>query len=57
METEFFFYIGVNNLEATTEKIKEAGGVVKTKIKENHWGAREFLFEDPNGYKFVMYSE
>ena len=49
------FYVGVENIDAAFTLIKEAGGATKSEIKDNHWGAREFLFEDPNGYKFVIY--
>ena len=49
------FYIEVEDLERAYKKVQNAGGVVKTDIKNNHWECKEFLFEDPNGYKFAFY--
>jgi catechol 2,3-dioxygenase-like lactoylglutathione lyase family enzyme len=50
------FYFAVEDLEKFYDLVKKAGGRIKSQIKENHWGAKEFLFEDPNGYRFVAYS-
>lgn len=49
------FYTEVENIEDAFEKVKSAGGNIKSDIKPNHWECREFMFEDPNGYKFVFY--
>lgn len=49
------FYFAVSNLEEFYQLIHESNGVIKSGIKNNHWGAQEFLFEDSNGYKFVAY--
>ncbi len=49
------FYTEVENLEDAVEKVKQAGGTIKSQIMDNHWGCKEFLFEDPNGYKFSFY--
>ena len=49
------FYFAVSDIESFYELIELSGGVIKSPIKKNHWDAKEFLFEDPNGYKFVAY--
>jgi predicted enzyme related to lactoylglutathione lyase len=49
------FYIETNNIESALSKIQEAGGAIKSSIFENKWGCKEFLAEDPNGYKFAFY--
>jgi predicted enzyme related to lactoylglutathione lyase len=49
------FYIETNDIESVFIKVKEAGGITKSSIFENKWGGREFLTEDPNGYKFAFY--
>lgn len=49
------FYIEVENLENLFELVENAGGKIKSQIKENHWDCKEFLFEDVNGYKFAAY--
>ena len=51
------FYIETENIVQEKEKIKYAGGTLKTDVFENHWGYLELLFEDPNGYKFALYQE
>jgi predicted enzyme related to lactoylglutathione lyase len=48
-------YIGSEDLEDAQTQIKNAGSSKMTEIKENEWDSREFLFEDNNGYKFVVY--
>lgn len=49
------FFIEVEDLHMAYEKVKKAGGTLKSEIKPNHWECKEFLFEDPNGYKFAFY--
>lgn len=49
------FYIETTDLESVFGKMKETGGVLKSSIFENKWGCKEFLAEDPNGYKFAFY--
>jgi len=50
------FYLETTNLQAAFKLVKEAGGLIKSEIKENWWNASEFLFEDKDGYKFVIFS-
>jgi len=49
------FYIEVSEIEEFLVLVQKAGGIIKSQIKDNHWECREFLFEDPNGYKFAAY--
>lgn len=49
------FYIEVEDLEEAYRKVKELQANVRSQIKENWWDGKEFLFEDPDGYKFVFY--
>lgn len=49
------FYIEVDNLEEAYELAKNSTGKVKSEIKDNLWGGKEFLVEDPDGYKVVFY--
>ena len=49
------FYVEVDNLEKTFNLIHEIGGRIYSQIQKNHWGCKEFLFQDPNGYNFVAY--
>lgn len=49
------FYIETTSIESVFDKIKKAGGEIKSSIFENKWGCLEFLAEDPNGYKFAFY--
>ena len=49
------FYVETTNIESVFARIKEAGGVAKSTIFENKWDCKEFLMEDPNGYKFAFY--
>lgn len=45
-------YFGVDDLEQFYRKAKES---TLTEIKSNHWGGKEFMFKDPDGYLFVVY--
>ncbi len=49
------FYCEVEDIKQAIVKVTMAEGNIKSKIKENWWNGEEFLFEDPNGYKFVLY--
>jgi predicted enzyme related to lactoylglutathione lyase len=49
------FYLESDSLEEDFNRIKDAGGVIKSEIFNNLWSCKEFLFEDPNGYKFAVY--
>ena len=50
------FYIESDDIEASHDQVKSLGGLLKTDVFQNHWGSKEFLFEDPNGYKFAIYN-
>lgn len=49
------FYIEVENISEIRAKIDSAGGKIVTDLKENWWDGKEFLCEDPDGYKLVFY--
>jgi|688.fasta_scaffold385108_2 hypothetical protein len=49
------FYFEVDDIVTFMETVKNVGGEVITSIKENHWGAIECLFKDPNGYNLIAY--
>jgi predicted enzyme related to lactoylglutathione lyase len=50
-------YIGSSELEKTFDVIQSSKPNNMTPIAANHWESREFLFEDPNGYKFAVYED
>lgn len=50
------FYIEVEDIDKAFELVKENGALIKTEVFNNHWGCKEFLFEDCNGVKFAFYS-
>ena len=50
-------YIGSRNIEKTHSLIIKANPLKVTQIKPNDWESKEFLFEDPNGYKFVVFED
>jgi catechol 2,3-dioxygenase-like lactoylglutathione lyase family enzyme len=49
------FYNEVDDINSYYEIVKAAGGKITAVIFTNKWGAREFLCEDPDGYKFAFY--
>lgn len=49
------FYIEVESINDLFIKIRSSKGKIKSEIYNNHWGAAEFLCEDPDGYKFAFY--
>lgn len=51
------FYIKTDDIEAVAEKIRNAGGTLKSEIFENKWDGKELLVEDPSGYKFAFYQK
>lgn len=51
------FYIEVENTNTAFEKVKNAGGTIKSQIANRPWDTKEFLFQDPNGYSIVFYEE
>lgn len=48
-------YVEVADLERLRSRTLEAGSRRVTEIQDNHWGGREVLFEDPDGYCVVAY--
>ena len=50
-------YVGSSNIVKTRELILRTNPKNITEIVPNHWESKEFLFEDPNGYKFVVYED
>ncbi len=49
------FYIETDDIAAAYAAVATAGGATKSEIYDNHWGSKEFLFEDNNGFKFAVY--
>jgi len=49
------FYSEVDNINELFKNIESTKGKILSEIYNNHWGASEFLCEDPNGYKFAFY--
>jgi len=49
------FYVEVDNIDEFYKLVESSNGSLKSKIFENKWGAKELLFEDPNGYKLAVY--
>lgn len=45
-----------HNLESTEEKVKQAGGIISTKIF-SFPGGRRFHFTEPSGNEFAVWSE
>ncbi|MGL4758630.1 MAG: hypothetical protein ACRCXZ_04805 [Patescibacteria group bacterium] len=52
-----FFYIGCNKFLEFYSQLKDLENVKISSIKPNNWETKEFMFEDPNGYKFVIYED
>lgn len=50
-------YVGSSNIVKSRDSIMNARPLNITEIVQNHWESKEFLFEDPNGYKFVVYED
>lgn len=50
-------YAEVNNLDQYPAIIVENGGHMLSDIVTTPWETTEFLFNDPNGYHFVLYKE
>jgi predicted enzyme related to lactoylglutathione lyase len=48
-------YIESSDIEKNFELLKSVGAKFIKEIYSNHWGYREFLFQDPNGYKFAVW--
>ncbi len=49
-------YFEIGQIEEFKNKVGKLKTEVITDIKENHWGGREFMFSDPDGFLFVAYS-
>jgi uncharacterized glyoxalase superfamily protein PhnB len=52
-----FFYIVVDDIDATFESFVQKGVKTSTEPKDWEWGNREFVVKDPDGYKFVFYNK
>jgi predicted enzyme related to lactoylglutathione lyase len=53
----YFMYLGTRNINKTYNVIEAAMPNKITSIVNNHWESKEFLFEDINGYKFVVFED
>jgi uncharacterized glyoxalase superfamily protein PhnB len=51
------FYVEVENIDEAFRRARSAGAKILADVAERPWELREFLFEDPNGYKIVFYEE
>lgn len=49
------FYVGVDSIEDFFQELINKGLKTVTPIIPNHWDSKEFLIEDPDGYKLVFY--
>jgi predicted enzyme related to lactoylglutathione lyase len=52
-----FMYLGTRNINKTLKVVESAMPNKVTSIVENQWESKEFLFEDINGYKFVVFED
>ena len=50
-------YLESTNIEEDLAKIRGSGGKVVTEPADNAWDCQEALYEDPDGYKFVIWSD
>jgi catechol 2,3-dioxygenase-like lactoylglutathione lyase family enzyme len=50
-----FLYFSVDNVDETYEEMISLGLTPETKPKDEHWGNREFVIRDPDGYKLVIF--
>ncbi len=48
-------YLGVTDIDSYYQQINDSEIATRTEVLKNHWGSREFLFPDPDGYLFVAY--
>ena len=48
-------YVEVDELSHYPKQIEQFGGQVLSDVVITPWETSEFLFNDPNGYHFVMY--
>lgn len=49
------FYVETDEIDALHKKLTESKQPVKSPVKENMWQGKEFLVEDPDGIKIVVY--
>jgi len=60
MKTEsngLILYVAVDDVFIYRSKISKSEGRVLSEIITTPWETKEFLFNDPDGYHFVMYEE
>jgi len=50
-----YVYIQVDSADETYEELIHADLVPSTKPKDWHWGNREFILKDPDGYKLCFW--
>jgi predicted enzyme related to lactoylglutathione lyase len=53
----FAYYLACTEIEQFHQIVLESKPAKQTRIIDNDWGSREFLFEDPSGYKFVIWED
>ncbi len=51
------YNIGVEDVDAEYSKIESAQIPIVEPIKDNPWGDRSFIINDPNGVRLYIYSE
>ncbi len=52
-----FMYLGTRNITKTFNIIEQAMPNKISEITDNQWESKEFMFEDINGYKFVVFED
>jgi len=50
-------YVAVDDISFYRSTILKSEGHVLSEMVETPWNTKEFLFNDPDGYHFVMYKE
>jgi len=50
-----FLYFSVDDVDATYQEMLDLGLEPTTKPQDQPWGNREFVLQDPDGYKLVIF--
>jgi uncharacterized glyoxalase superfamily protein PhnB len=52
-----YVYIAVDDADTTHKGLTERGIQPATRPKDWHWGSREFIVKDPDGYKLCFWQK